>query len=74
VERIEKNVPMPEGRVSRATDYPFADMTVGDSIAYPIAERQRVANVIYQRYHKKGEKRFTVRIVSDSEIRVWRIR
>ena len=68
---IEKNIPMVPFQSSRNfSKYPFHFMEIGDSFAADLAEQQRIR--VQAAGHKP--KKFTVRKVSDSMVRVWRTR
>jgi len=66
---IEKDIPLPEFD----SKYPFGKMEVGDSFALSLGDRSRVTSVA-TRYSKTEDVKFTIRKVSDTEARCWRIK
>ena len=82
---IEKNVPLPKPRMrSGVTAYPFPQMEVGDSFAMP-RERgytltgsdktQNTLSACARNYAKKHNPnaRFSVRLIDENTVRVWRV-
>lgn len=66
--KIEKNVPI-LGLSPERKKYPLLQMEVGDSFVLPIEDRQKV----YSNASYYGLK-ITTRRVSDTQIRVWRVK
>jgi len=62
---IEKNIPMP-------SKYPFSDMEIGDSFCDSITNRYKISYYIAKESKKSGSK-FSIRTISETEYRVWRI-
>ena len=72
--KIEKGIPVPELRLGRRSNYPLAEMEVGESFACEKphrAEVNRLRQAAY-RYGKRHGKKFTVRVSGD-EVRCWRV-
>lgn len=76
--RVERGVQMPIGR--RSSEYPFEEMTVGDSFAVPVppgadkgscsAKQRAAANL----WGKKHDQKFRTLLVDDStRVRTWRV-
>ena len=65
---IEKNIPL----ISLRAQYPFAQMEVGDSflVEAPYVKRTAVAASSYARKHGWS---FSLRAVSDTQHRLWRL-
>jgi len=63
--KIDQNVPMPTGRAL----YPLGQLNIGDSFCFPLTKRASVSSLAATYAPKK----FTVRKISDTECRVWRI-
>lgn len=76
--KIDKGVPIPSGYYSkRATWFrALAAMEVGDSFAVPIDQlaNARTAAGQWSRRSTDKQRKFTVRIVSETEGRLWRVR
>lgn len=74
--KIDKKVPIPEGRTKRSEIWPTLDkMNVGDSFEFPKAIRQPMAAQVQQyvmKYRNLGRK-FSMRKVSENTCRLWRI-
>ena len=71
--KIDKKVPIPEGRTKRSEIWPTLDkMNVGDSFEFPKAIRQPMAAQV-QQYVKKFGKKFSMRKVGENTCRLWRI-
>jgi hypothetical protein len=69
---IEKGIPLPEGAAGRPGDkYPFKNMEVGDSFAFPKEVRAAVARSAHY-YGKAQNKKFSTRAVDDTA-RCWRV-
>lgn len=69
--KIDKGIPMPTGRVK----YPFAQMKVGDSFAFPIRNRSSVAMSAINYALKHDGTKFTVSAKRGAtEGRCWRIK
>lgn len=68
--QIDKHVPLPPSNgIGRPVKWPLADMEVGDSFIFPLRSRGNIA--------AKGlrfkPKRFTIRKISETEARIWRV-
>lgn len=78
--KIEKDVPIEGTKKPIHTKYPFKKMEVGDSFKVSVGENQtpnQLRNNLFSniRYFIKMEKptwRFTSRVVSETEVRIWR--
>lgn len=65
--KIDRDVPIPEGRVS----YPFERMAIGDSIGLPTLEAfVRAYSAAKMRARRTNDMRFTAR---RADRRIWRI-
>jgi len=78
IHKIEKNIPIPEGR-SRIK-YPWPDMDVGDSVLIQAEEKEplhKLRRKIWQYPHyygKKNGKKFKTMLDHEANgVRVWRI-
>lgn len=78
--KLESGVPIPKvSRVTKgSTKYPFESMNVGDSFAVPMkdASVETVLNRVRAatfRYAKDYGGKFTVRVMDDETVRIWRI-
>jgi len=68
---VEKGIPLVGDGRGRQKNYPFENMNVGDSFAFPKEIRVSVARAAH--YHGKSKgKMFTTRAV-DGAYRCWRI-
>lgn len=71
--KIDKGVPMP-GKRHNMTQYPFAEMKVGDSFVIPYGKRQGCMASA----HTWGERQdpaidFASRTIDGNKVRVWRV-
>jgi hypothetical protein len=67
---IDKGVPIP---VRRAADpVPVSKLKVGDSLVFPLAKRATVASNA-SRIKKVRGWEYTIKKISDTECRVWRV-
>lgn len=64
--KIDNNVPLPEDKSILLTE-----MTVGDSILFPLDRRRSVASTA-SLLKRTGGKQFTIKKVDDNNARVWR--
>jgi hypothetical protein len=76
--KIEKKVPLPKGGQKRSGKYLslFLAMKCGDSFVIPDRQRNGLAASVshFRRRHPEGKKyRFTIRRISETECRIWRI-
>lgn len=71
--KIEKGIVIPPKQLKK-NKYPFVDMEIGDSIAFPIKERSSVSSAVNNFKNHIPQHRFTIRKISDTECRVWRIK
>ncbi len=71
--KIDKDVPIPYAR-GRHSQYPFADMEVGDSFFVPTSPGRKVSASVnsWNRTHPDKPFKFTCRTV-EGGTRVWRI-
>lgn len=73
---IEKGIPCPPNSAGTnnlgRTKYPFAEMSIGDSFAYPQKTKHNTVGVTVCRAAKKLGFKFVTRKV-DGIIRVWRV-
>lgn len=70
---VESGVPMPEAKAGRR--YPFKNMAVGDSFAYPGTAQAASQTVNYQNKAAKeagSGRRYAARTMPDKSIRIWR--
>ena len=68
--KIEKGVPIPSAQGANGTrKYPFEDLEVGDSFEAP-----EVARKSTYMYEKSTGFKFTCRAVSETTVRIWRIK
>lgn len=70
---IESGVPIPKTRDTTMKKYPIDKLDAGESILFPKSDRPKV-QVMVTGYKKRTNKEFTVRLVSNDECRVWRIK
>lgn len=70
--KIEKGVPIPPVR-AQYVRYPLLDMKKGDSFTIPAEWRTRVS-VAATKLKRKHGLVFTVRRISETEARCWRIK
>jgi hypothetical protein len=70
---IEKDVPLP--RRTKLPDLPFNEMSVGDSFVLDIDKKSRsaVRQRIYRFQNGNWPKRFSVRALSEGQVRVYRV-
>lgn len=68
--KVEKNVPLPKGVERRSTKWPFADMSIGESVLVPADSAKVGRSVVHQVSKKRGLK-FVSRTV-DGGVRFWR--
>ena len=67
--KIDKHIPIPRG--DRAAKYPFADMEVGESVAYPDEALNGRAYRAAKSCGDRHSKKFIARREGDG-IRIWR--
>ena len=67
---IDKHIPIPD--FMKYSKWPFPLMQVGDSFVLPKEKYRSVINACAQQKKRKGVQ-FTVRKISDSEYRCWRV-
>jgi hypothetical protein len=70
--KIEKAIPIPPRHVHFNQKYPFRDMEVGESVALPAEAIHKARDAAYA-YAKANKKKFTVRKISETEYRCWRV-
>lgn len=70
---LEDDIQIPAGR-SRGSVYPFADMKPGQSFAVPSEKSKTVRQAVIKFTKKNPELEFTMRKVSETEHRVWRVK
>lgn len=68
---VEKDVPLPEPVQGAAV--PIDSLEVGESIRFPIEEKNNVSSRASHLKNQKG-KVFTVRKVDENSYRVWRVK
>lgn len=73
--KVEKNVPMPkDAKRGRKPKYPFALMEVGDSFEFSFSEvSPRTISSAVSYYGSRHKKYFSVRTISKTKGRVWRV-
>lgn len=83
--RIERGYPIPEDydpKNPRPSKYPFAEMEVGESFTWPVADRRRLSTAAYDQRRRYGRE-FTIRKRREGGedaqnaqevLRVWRVR
>ena len=70
--KIEKGIEAPK---PYGGNYPFKDMSVGESFLVPDGKTSRIKIVgATQYYGRKHGVKFTVRTANNKDIRVWRIK
>ena len=67
--KVEKGVSIPR----RPNKYPFRDMKVGDSFAFPIAEYNLVSGSASSQMRRYGTQ-WAVRKYPDGTARIWRVK
>lgn len=74
--KIERGIKPPIKRVHKTRKYPFAEMKVGDSFVVPIESRQNlcVSSISYSKNHQSGKWKFSIRKISEVEVRCWRVK
>jgi hypothetical protein len=70
--KVDRNVPVPEEPVTRKQLFPLEQLDVGESIEFPQEHRRYVQSTVSTLKRRKGLE-FTVRKVTDTACRVWRI-
>ncbi len=72
--KIEKGVPIPEARVKRGGHYDalLSRLTVNSSAALPIAHEKSLRSAAGGWQKKHAGTKFVVRVVSQTDVRVWR--
>jgi hypothetical protein len=68
---IEKNVPLPS-KCSTRRAYPFAQMEVGDSFAFPLKAYRAVSNNSHM-FAKRNGGKFATRKIDAETGRCWRV-
>lgn len=63
--QIDKNIPIPRF-------YPFEKMEVGDSFVVPTKKRGGT-QVAMNRFAKKTNRKFVMRVMESGELRCWRV-
>lgn len=71
--KIDNDVPVPAGHKRFNTRVPYQQLDVGESILFPLEQRHGVA-ANSATHAKRYDKKFTVRKVSDTEARIWRVK
>jgi len=74
--KIDKNVPIPEGRWGkRRKKYPFDEMEVGDSFFIHGGKQESITSIMRHWREKLGHKYTTRSVVENGVkgVRVWRI-
>jgi len=67
--KIEKDVPIPTSR----HNYPFRELQVGESFLFPKNKCMSLRSNSYAFGIKQNPKReYVIRIISDTEARIWR--
>lgn len=74
---IEAGIPAPSVSVrvkqmGRLPIYPFQTMREGDSFTLPISEWKKLRSAA-NKYHKRNDIKLTVRKISDTLVRCWRV-
>ena len=70
--KIDNDIPVPR-KTTVEHKYPFAQMKVGDSFAYPSVLRKRVDAAAFGWCKRRSGWRFTARRINDKQHRIWRI-
>lgn len=71
--KIDKGVPLPKSNLFR-TKYPFATMEVGDSFVVSPAAARSISGSMSNHARRNKDTKFTRRRISDTEIRIWRVK
>jgi len=74
--KVEKNIPLPVGGTRLGeSKYPFAGMEVGDSFSIPYisSNHEKAVRAAASYQGKQRGMKFTVRVVEEDTLRVWRI-
>jgi hypothetical protein len=69
--KIEKNIPIPNGR-SKSETYPFRQMKVGDSFIVKDKGYHQIHSAVNQA-KMRGIGKYRTQIQPDKSVRVWRI-
>jgi hypothetical protein len=68
---IEKNIPQPKERRGRASEFPFAQMDLGDSFLAPDSNLRAMQQNGYHWGKKLGRKFTSAKV--EGGVRVWRV-
>jgi len=81
--KIEKGVPIPT-RKGEKSKYPFFKMVVGDSFEVPVSNTttpEKLAASVRNCYHnicrnnkEFKNRKFTIRVMSNTSVRCWRVK
>lgn len=69
--KIEYGIPLTSRKAGRKTKYPFNNMGIGDSFAFPAKAMRSVRSRAFQ-IHKKTGFKFAFR-TTDDKARCWRV-
>lgn len=68
---IDSGVPLPPERMGVLRVYPIDKLEVGESILFPREDRAKV-QIGASQLKKRSGKTFTVRVMDDKNVRIWR--
>lgn len=69
--KIDKNVPLPNGRAAYGSKYPFREMKVGDSFLIPGIKSVEAGSLLASARRMVPGAKFVTR-TTDKGLRVWR--
>lgn len=73
--KIEKSIPYPNNKIGTLDLYPFSKMKVGDSFKIEVKKKSSVSNSSKNWAKRRGLKWvFSVKTISKTEARIWRIK
>ena len=73
--KIEKGITCPSPYASMKPVYPFSEMKKGDMFRAPFLEQGKIRlSVSYYNRKHAGKIKYTVRVLSKTEVGVWRIK
>lgn len=69
--KLETNIPIPRDTRQK---WPLIDMLPGMSFAFPLTKRANIAVLAYNLTKRFPKRKFTIRKMSPTECRVWRVK
>lgn len=71
--KIEKGIPIPEGRLGATVKYPYKDMEVGDSFYIADYRKGRSSEAAMRQFIKLNKLNWKIRTKrEDTGLRIWR--